>query len=383
MKRVVVSIYIDPDFYPPTINAIIALSEAFDEVVVVTRNNSENNFPFPHNVKLRKCGTYMTVRQTESTSALRKIISFVSFTFTLFKAVISKKTRLLVLFDPLPLFSFYLFAPLISKKKKIWYHNHDMPRIDKLRKYAIGWFAAKAEHRAMKAIDFFSLPSSDRLEFYPNLENKIPFFNLPNYPSLKVYRKIENKEINKVLKIIYQGFIGPGHALEEILPLLKETIENHQLKLVLKGSVRDDYKLKIHALADSYKVTDHIIWLGIGPYAELPGITSGCDIGIAIHMNTDNVSRTLGTASNKIYEYAACGLPAILYKNEQFEKYLSNYEWTYFSDGTTESLRQSIKSIIRDLSEVGSKARMDFEKELNFEMAYQPALGEVLKSLHQ
>ena len=38
MKIVLVSIYIDPEFYPPTKNAIIELAKVSQKVIVLTRN---------------------------------------------------------------------------------------------------------------------------------------------------------------------------------------------------------------------------------------------------------------------------------------------------------------------------------------------------------
>jgi hypothetical protein len=120
LKRVVVAIYIDPDFYPPTINAILNLASAFEEVVVVSRNNSVANYHFPSNVLLKKVGKYSSVRDSEKKSTAAKVFSFLHFTYTLFKHTSGNKTKLVVLYDPFPLFSFYLIRKVISKKKKIY-----------------------------------------------------------------------------------------------------------------------------------------------------------------------------------------------------------------------------------------------------------------------
>lgn len=368
MNRVVVAIYIDPDFYPPTINAILNLAEKFKEVIVISRNNSEVSYPFPSNVTVKKVGKFTTVRDSEKKGMMFKAFSFLQFTRTICKYTCSKKTDLLVVYDSIPLLSFFVIKPFLGNRKKIWYHNHDMPSIHHIRKFSIGWFSAKYERKAMKSINYFSLPSSDRLEFYPNLDTNLQYFTIPNYPSLKVYHAAGSKvPATYKLKIIFQGFIGYGHALEEMIELLKEKIDGLELQLILKGSVKDEYKEKLSALAKQFGVSDKLIWIGIGPYADLPALTASCDIGIAVHKKTDNVSRTLGTASNKIYEYAASGLPVILYNIEQFEKYLSKYSWTFFSDGSLGSLRENLVTILKQLPEISKAARRDFENELNFE----------------
>jgi glycosyltransferase involved in cell wall biosynthesis len=382
LKRVVVAIYIDPDFYPPTINAIINLASAFEEVVVVSRNNSDTNYPFPSNVLLKKVGKYCSVRDSEKKSTTAKIFSFLHFTYTLFKYSAGKKTKLVVLYDPFPLFSFFLFRKMISKKKKIWYHNHDMPSLERQRKYSTGWFSATYEHRAMEHIHFFSLPSYDRQQYYPEIKKHIPVFIIPNYPSLQVYNRVKPKaHLTDTIRIIFQGFISAGHSLEEMVALLAEKINGKQLHLILKGSVKDDYKNRINELASTYGVLNKLTWVGVGPYSDLPDLTNSCHIGNAIHRNTDIVSKTLGTASNKIYEYAASGLPVILYDIDQFKKYLNQYSWTFFCNGSKKSIREVIENICINLPQLQQDARMDFENKLNFENHFNPAMDVVKHSL--
>jgi spore maturation protein CgeB len=368
IKRVVVGIYIDPDFYPPTINALINLSEIAEEVFVITRNHAALDFPYPSNVTLIKKGKLTTVLDTEKKSIINKLFSFVGYSFTLWRQSVNSQTQLIIYYDAIPLFSFFLSRLFISGKKKFWYHNHDMPGTHMTRKFSVGWFSGKYEQKAMQHIDYFSLPSDDRMKFYPNWERPNDYFSIPNYPSLKVYRKSEKTEfINNEIRIIFQGTIGEEHALEALITLLKKEINGKSLRLILKGSVRPHYKNQINELAKSLDVADKLEWKSLGPYCELPSLTNTCHIGIAIYMGSDNVRKTLGTASNKIYEYAASGLPVILYDNEQFRKYLSGYSWTYFTDGTADSLESCIKAIMNNYESATKNSRTDFEKALNFE----------------
>jgi hypothetical protein len=380
-SRVIVAIYTDADFYPPTINAILNLSEVFKEVVVICRNNAAKDFPYPTNVRLKKIGPNCTVREMEKQSIIRKSFYFVQFFFSFLTYSKKADTQLLLIYDSFALFACFLMRPFI-KNKKIWYHNHDMVNKALISSFSIGRLAAKFETRAMKNIDFFSLPSKERLVYFPDLPNHIRVFIIPNYPSLKVYKTFEkNKTLGTHIAIIYQGFIGPGHSLEELTSLLSEKINGLALQLILKGSVTDSYRLSIETLASENGVEQQITWIPIGPYSELPVITSQADIGIGINKNTDIVSLAQGTASNKIYEYAASGLPVVLHKSEQFEKYLASYNWAFFSDGSVESLRKTIVQIVNNLENLSVSARNDFENRLNFEQVFQPVMKQVVAAL--
>lgn len=381
MKRVVVAIYIDPDFYPPTINAILNMAEVFEEVIVISRNNSVKDFPYPENVHLIKVGKYCSVREMEQQPLWKKIAGFFQFTFCLLRFAKPGKTQLLLLYDSFALFSFYLIKNLIGTRK-VWYHNHDMPNKEMIKKMSIGGMAAKYESTAMNFVDIFSLPSKERLVYYSSIKKDLPVFIIPNFPSKKVYSETNLKAgESETLKIIFQGFIGEGHSIEEIIRLLPECINGKRFTLTLKGSVSDQFKHKINMLAQQYNVTDKVTWLAIGPYSEMPNLTNTFDIGIGINMNTDIVSKTQGTSSNKIYEYAASGLAVILYDSEQFTNYLAGYKWTYFTDGSILSLRTTLEKITNEIETAGAAARESFNDKLNFENAFQPAFSQILKLL--
>ena len=374
-----VAIYVDPDFYPPTINAILNLAECFKEVIVISRNNAADNFHYPENVRQIKIGKCCTVRQMENQAVWIKALSFLKFAFQLYRYS-NQKTRLILLYDPIALYGFHLIKNIIKKKdKKIWYHNHDMPLKNLVSRFSVSGLAAKHEYSAMNSIDFFSLPSAERKLCYPGLKSNIPVFIIPNYPSLKLYTILPQKEYERnTIKIIFQGFIGKGICLENFIELLQEKIDGRNVHLILKGSVKNEYKEELNDLADSFDVRRQLTWVSIGPYRELAGLTASCDIGIGINKNTDTISKMLGTASNKIYEYAACGLPVLLYDSEQYNKYLGKYDWAFFTDGSVNSLRDKIKLMLENLPALSKSARYFFEKDLNFETVFQPALEKVI-----
>jgi glycosyltransferase involved in cell wall biosynthesis len=368
-NRIVVSIYVHPDFYPPTINAINNLAEQCEELIVITRNNCKEDYFIGDNVKFVKIGNYIQPYDFEQKSIVFKIITFLKFTFKVLQYSKNKKTDWLISYDFIPLFSFYLINSLLPKTTKYWYHNHDVPDVNANSKFSIGWFAAKYEQKALQKMHYFTLPSNDRLEYYPNLNTNTKYALIPNYPSKKIYKQ-SNAQIlidEQPIRILYQGSIGKGHSLEEMISLLNTQIDGRNLQLVLKGPVRDQYKKELNQIAVANKVEKKLEWIGIGLYRDLQKVTKSCNIGIAIYKGTDVMNKTLGTASNKIYEYAACGLPILVYDNEQFRKYLSKYKWVVFTDGSVDSLTVSINYIVNNYNELSQMARKDFESHFNFD----------------
>ncbi len=373
MKRVLVSIYIDPEFYPPTKNAILELANQVDEVYVLTRNlfRAEAS-AYPKNVRFTRIGSYTTVQESEKLNYFRKLWAFISYWAQYHFLLVTKKIDTVICYDSIPLLIFYL--GIKPKRITFWYHNHDMPDAKLSRKYSIGWFSAIYEHQAMRKVKYFSLPSKDRLVYYPNWTRMEDFFYIPNYPRLAQFQNIELNKRFDDFTVIFQGAIGEGHGLEDLISVFPELPDVH---LVLKGPVREEYQSKLTHLANEMKVLDRVRFVGITPYSELIELTSKCHLGIAIHQGKDEVSKTLGTASNKIYEYLASGLPIVLQNNEQFRKSIDSESHIFFYDGVANQFLEIIETVRSNFKELSTQARAQFIKKYTFETRFQLAIKQL------
>ena len=121
-------------------------------------------------------------------------------------------------------------------------------------------------------------------------------------------------------------------------------------------------------------VTNQVKWVGITSYAELIQLTVKCHFGIAVHQGKDDVSKTLGTASNKIYEYLGSGLPVILHDNEQFRKSLGSKPWLFYYNGDQTNFENYIKQVRMDFQELSIQAMRDFEENYCFEPFFHNAI---------
>ena len=138
------------------------------------------------------------------------------------------------------------------------------------------------------------------------------------------------------------------YYLLEIRPFIKilnQTINNKSLELHLVGKIRAPYLQQLTALAKQNGVLDRFEYHGMKPFTQLPAFLSGFDVGIAIHKPYNITYATGGSASNKIYEYAAVGLPVLLFDNEHYRFYLGDNNWSFFTDLTHDSLIKTLESI--------------------------------------
>ncbi|HEY4147657.1 MAG TPA: hypothetical protein VGM41_01945 [Chitinophagaceae bacterium] len=375
-KTLVIAIYSHPEYYPPTLNAITYLSGYFDRIYIVHRNITAFDWEYPANVELLYAGALLPVGQAEQQSTQDKIKSFWQFSRLLSRIIRSSGAKTLLVYDYLPWLAYRLIKPRMPKDLLLWYHNHDVAEKQYVKKGSISWWAWKSEQWVFPRLNIFSLPSVERQAFFPMNKFKGKFFFVPNYPSVAVYgaNNKQAKSMTGPIRLLFQGSIGELHGLEEIIALLSSSIGGRPLELVLKGFISEEYKTRLRQLAEAHGVADKLVVLPLTGYKEVIKNAQTCHIGIGIHKKQDLMNKTLGTASNKIYEYAASGMPVLVYDNSHFRDTLGNRPWVFFTDTSAGSLLHCLEQIMDNYMQLSSSARKDFEEELCFEHYFTPLL---------
>lgn len=118
---------------------------------------------------------------------------------------------------------------------------------------------------------------------------------------LDVIHKMQNKK-----SIIYQGIIRRDRPIANIAKALNK-INDSTIQLVVMGKSTEEYEKELKTMYMN------ILFCGFIPNPEHLNITRNAKIGVAIYDNS-----TLNNefcAPNKIYEYAAFGIPMVTSKN--------------------------------------------------------------------
>lgn len=363
-----VLIYSHPEYYPPTLNALDELATAVDEIKIIYRPFLKNNWDFPKNVILKPSGIHISRKESMQSNFISKTFFHFQFILNVFRSVILKKYNTILVYDHLAMLSLYLVSPFLSKKTVLWYHNHDVPLLDNERKFSIGWMAVHAQNRLLKKLSIFSLPTKERLINF-KISDKTKVFVVPNYPSKKKYFFHSNTEKKlDSIALIYQGTISKGHGLEEITFAINTSNQLGSCRLSLVGNISADFKSKLEEI-NLKRVIDY---MGYVSYTELPNVTSQCHIGIAVLIPKSVNFKTASLASNKIYEYAACGLPILYFNDPHYKEYLTQFEWAFATDLSLESIENCILEIMSNYDYYAKKARDDFESKLHFEKIFEP-----------
>ncbi|MCZ4244708.1 hypothetical protein [Pedobacter punctiformis] len=376
--KIVAAVYSHPEYYPPTLNAINVLSNHVEKIEVISRNVKENEIVFPGNVKLKKSGDFKKIRETETAGYFWKLKSFILFSIKFYQSISKTSPEWVIVYDPIPLLSYQLFRRFLRCKPKLWYHNHDVLDMIKIKKYSISWFAKKAEQNSFNQLNVFSLPSEERKQYFPLDKFNGEYFFLPNYPSLASGFKRNYIKAPSSLKLIYQGHIGEGHGLIEIIKYLKNQKTGLNISLTLIGNRDNHFENILLNLIRELDLSDVVKIMSPVPYFNLKEITALHDIGLAIHEPVNLAFNTAATSSNKIYEYSALGLPVLLYDNIAYRKKLDRRAWAFFTDLTENSLEKNILAINGQYFNLSKSAIEDFSRDLNFENNFSKILSYLL-----
>jgi len=248
--NILVTIYNPVDLFPPTINAIKALSKQYTSVTLLTNGlAADKRWIFPENVTVHYINNWPA--DDAKSGLVSNIKRFAKYLFKLKDLMKANNFNLVLLCEPHAALAYRLIAKAGRKKKNVlWYHNHDIFEMSRMRKYSLGWFAAGAEQKIFPMLSVFTLPANERKVYFPMQQLAGRYFFLPNYPSIALYSRYHAKKtVKDEVKLLYQGKITEGHGLEELLLLLPEKINGEKITLHIKGPGDKSYISKPYKLA--------------------------------------------------------------------------------------------------------------------------------------
>ncbi|QSJ15282.1 glycosyltransferase [Nostoc sp. UHCC 0702] len=385
-KTIGIMIYANPDHYPPTINAVHLLSEYFD-VVLIGRNQDPPFWQYPANVRVHRLGEYTSVKEREQQSAVIKIWEYISFVVKARRLL--KDVSLIYAYDAFGYTSAYLSQLLKPLSIPLVYHNHDL--YSKLLSLTtLSGLVQIGERQWVHQANLVVFPSQERSLVFKQLTN----FNgqliiLPNYPR-KSYFAENQKFQNIILKrfrkrqILLQGSISINSSLLELIDSL--TFLDNSIELKLIGPIQEEEKYFMKDFALNKQVADRTKYFMPVPYNELPSHTWLATLGVCLYKKTDINHQTMGTASNKIYEYAACGLPVIVSDQPNYREHLAGESWVRFADpDDSHSIASAVEDILSDFDNYQAMclgARQAFEEKYNYESAFSPLLMKIQELLN-
>lgn len=380
-KTIGIIIYNNPDYYPPTINAIHLLSEHFD-IVLIGRNQERPFWEYPANVSVHRLGKYTSVREREQQSAVIKLWEYTNFLVQ--ASHLLKNVSLIYAYDAFGYTAAYLSQFMGSSSIPLIYHNHDLCSQLVSLSTLSGWIQRGERHWIHQA-HLVVFPSLERGLLFKQLTNfQGQLMIVPNYPRksyFPVHQNFKNIIFQRFQKaqIFLQGTISVKNSLLELIKCLTFLDDSIELKLI--GPIQEEEKYLMKDFALDNQVAHRTKYFMPVPYNELASHTWFATVGVCLYKKTDINHQTMGTASNKIYEYAACGLPVIVSDQPNYREHLAGESWVRFADpDDSYSIASAVQDILSDFTKYKAMclaSRRAFEDKYNYESAFLPVFAKI------
>jgi glycosyltransferase involved in cell wall biosynthesis len=379
-KSIGILIYANPDYYPPTINAVHLLSEHFD-VILIARNQEPAYWQYPTNVKVHRLGQYASQWEGAQASTGAKLWEYVNFVTQ--ARYLLRNVSLIYAYDAFAYTAAYLCSLWQPKAIPLIYHNHDLTGEFPLSSLS-GW-VQRGERRWVHKANLVVFPSQERACLFQKLIklNSQPMI-IPNFPRksfFRMYDEWKNLVLTRFQKrqILLQGSISVKASMLELIDSLSLLDKCVELKLV--GWIREEEQKLMRDFIVQKNAGERVRYFKLVPYNELPSHTWMASLGVCLYKKMDVNHQTMGTASNKIYEYAACGLPVIVSDQPNYREHLASESWVRFADpDDPQSIASAVQDILRDFGQYQAMclaARKAFEEKYNYESAFFPLLSKI------
>lgn len=128
------------------------------------------------------------------------------------------------------------------------------------------------------------------------------------------------------LKLIYTGAINQSTYLDVVIEAL--ALYRGKFFFALVGSCDNEFGARLKRLAQDGLRSDSFTFVGQVSRERLPALLAGADVGFALYGNSNATCANERFASpNKVYEYMALGLPAIVSANPSMLHLVEEAGW--------------------------------------------------------
>jgi glycosyltransferase involved in cell wall biosynthesis len=371
MSKVQAVFYANPNRYPPVINSVRLLSQSGFATQLICRDKGPRwNASYPEGTRFR------WIRSSRM-SAWAQYVFFVSAALLLS----DHRTAVFVGHDMHGLLPAFLLSRL--HRRPLIYHCHELVTSDGLR--FGGRMIYLFQKLFAKFADVVIVPDGNRAEIIrdtcrlrrtPNVVTNAPLkASVPSTSLLQQELRARGAEFGRVL--LRQSSIGPGHSIEATIRSIR-LWRRPDWGFAVIGPGNDEYLRGLYRFAAECKVGDRFVVLPAVDYDQILSFTVGVDVGHALYDAVDANSRFSTTASNKLFEYMAAGIPVLVSDRPGLRDLVERHRCGVVAD---ESSPESIAAAVNDLlgnperaRNMGESGRRAFEEEFCYERQFAPVL---------
>ncbi len=367
--------YNNPDAYPPVINSARLLAQAGFNLNIYCRDDgSLCGVKYPQTVHVDRIKAAATGSWREYSNFIQEVL----------RSDVSA-VRLFLGHDMHGLVPAWILSA--RHRRPLIYHCHDFAESG--RKIPMGSHIVRTFERLLaRTADLVIVPDADRaavvarqlrLRRKPLVVANAPLERpVSSGRALHESLVVKGKQFEKI--VLRQGRIGVGHAIEATIRSMPHWA-NRRWGFALLGAGEPSYLEHLNALAQELGVQERFITLPPVPYDHVAQYTGGADVGHALYepIHINNVHIT--TASNKIMEYMAAGLPLLVSDAPSLRGLVERYGCGAAADEKSPaSIATAVNLLLGDphrSQQMGAAAARAFEQEFRYERQFAPVLSAI------
>jgi glycosyltransferase involved in cell wall biosynthesis len=382
--RVLVVMYGNPNYHPPTINAVRIMSELFS-VKIVCRNDAGPAADWPPAVAIERVGELISADDSFGASAWRKLSWYRGFVRRVDAAIVETRPALIYAYDPI---GFAASIEAISKEHReipVVFHCHDTPELGRERIASLQYWIFRYALRHTRDAAFTIFPSKYRAPIWLDSARDLraPVI-VPNGAALEFYPSRDDwhalaRTRWESKRVLYLGVMSPENGQPQALRALASLPD--EVKLEVVGFSTAAFRDELGELATSLSLQSRVSISDWVPIAERVRRAEQAAVGLVLYRAVNPNWEHSGPSPNKLFEYAAWGLPVVVPDRKSFREFFADDEWvTYADPDDPASIARAIQSVLADRDRfiaMSLAARAAHETKYNYERLFAPVLERI------
>src|ERR1700722_3700433 len=259
--RILVVIYGNPNYHPPTINGVRIMSERF-AVNVVCRNEAGPDADWPHSVAIDRVGELLTANESFGANVWRKFSWYRTFVRRVAATIAETRPALIYAYDPI---GFAASIAAISKSGAeipVVFHCHDTPVLGPRRIASLQDWIIRYALRHTGDAAFTIFPSKHRAPIWLDKagDPRVPLI-VPNGAARDFYTSREDwhalaQRRWESKRVLYLGSMGPENGQPQALRALAAL--HGDVKLDMAGFGTAEFRRELSGLAVALSLKDRV-----------------------------------------------------------------------------------------------------------------------------
>jgi len=236
-------------------------------------------------------------------------LAFLRFIWRVCVRVVKDRPDWIYASDPLSTPAVWLATRLV--RSRCAYHEHDAPEGARGRAAAL---VQRCRQRLARRADLCIAPSAGRATILRQATGRSDIEVVWNTPVLAEVAGARTPRPGGT-RLLYHGSIVPARVPETLLHALAQLPASVSLRLTGYDPSGGGYLARLVALADALGLADRVEVVGVvATRAEVMRQCADGDVGLALLplASTSVNERTMLGASNKVFDYLACGLAVVV-----------------------------------------------------------------------